>query len=84
MAALISIGQILAPQGNKGEVRIWPLTDDPERFKELEQVVLAEGESDSGQTGTSEVSAPWSFVVLKLAGINTIDGAETLRGCTSR
>ena len=81
MAALISIGQILAPQGNKGEVRVWPLTDDPERLKELEQVVLAEGESDSGQTVYIEgVRLHGQFVVLKLAGINTIDGAETLRG----
>ena len=81
MAALINIGQILAPQGNKGEVRIWPLTDSLERFDRLHRVVLAQQEADSGQPMCIEaVRTQGRFVIIKFAGVNTIDGAETLRG----
>ena len=37
---LMTIGKITRHQGNKGEVRILPLTDFPERFEELNQVYL--------------------------------------------
>ena len=36
---LITIGQIVATHGNKGEVKVYPLTDFPNRFEHLKQVV---------------------------------------------
>lgn len=35
---LITIGQIIATHGNKGEVKVYPLTDFPNRFENLDHV----------------------------------------------
>ena len=37
---LITIGRVLKPFGVKGEVKVEPLTDFPERFKDLRRVFL--------------------------------------------
>lgn len=34
----VSVGRILKPHGVRGEVKVEPLTDDPERFKQLDRV----------------------------------------------
>lgn len=34
----ITIGQIVNTHGNRGEVKVMPITDDPSRFEEIEQV----------------------------------------------
>ena len=36
----IHIGRINAPHGIKGEVRVLPLTEDPDRFRELKNCLL--------------------------------------------
>lgn len=80
----IEIGRIVAPQGVKGEVRIYPSSDFPERFLEPgtrwlqrpraqspEPVEIVRGRSLDGK----------GLYVVKLAGIEDRDQAETLRGC---
>ncbi|MFZ5592579.1 MAG: ribosome maturation factor RimM, partial [Bacillota bacterium] len=37
---MITIGKITGTQGNKGLVRVYPLTDYPERFFTMQQVTL--------------------------------------------
>ena len=39
------IGQILRPQGVRGEVKVRPITDDPQRFVALTQAYLLEEET---------------------------------------
>lgn len=34
----VSVGRILKPHGVRGEVKVEPLTDNPERFKQLDRV----------------------------------------------
>jgi 16S rRNA processing protein RimM len=81
---LVTIGRVVRPQGRKGEVVVEPLSDQPERFRELRRAyVPGVGE------GAAEVRvASWwphkGRVVLKLLGVDSIDEAERLRGMDLR
>jgi 16S rRNA processing protein RimM len=81
---LITIGRVVKPQGRKGEVVIEPFSDRAGRFSELRRVFLpAEGD------GVAEwrVESHWPHKhreVLKLAGVESIDDAERLRGMDVR
>jgi 16S rRNA processing protein RimM len=76
---LIAIGRVTRPQGRHGEVRVEPLTDDPQRFRDLTECCLVPPESGERRA----VEAVWfqgTAPVLKLGGIGTIDEADRLRG----
>ena len=72
---LITIGQIGAPQGVRGEVRVMPLTDFPERFKELKIALLDDGTS----LPVESVRYHQQFVLLKFRGLDDRNSIEHLR-----
>lgn len=77
--ALITVGEIVNTQGNRGEVRVLPLTDFPERFKNMKKVRLQkDGRIDYYLI--EKVYAHKKFMVFKFAGVNDMDIAETLKG----
>ncbi|MTI60766.1 MAG: 16S rRNA processing protein RimM [Firmicutes bacterium] len=75
---LVKIGRITKNQGNKGEVRVIPLTDHPERFELLESVYLAKG-NDIFKKNLEGFRYHKNFLVLKLEGIDNIGQAVELR-----
>ena len=40
MKKFLTIGEITKPHGVKGEVKVFPLTDDINRFKKLKRVFI--------------------------------------------
>jgi 16S rRNA processing protein RimM len=78
-AEWIVVGNITAPQGVRGEVRLYPGTDFPERLLEMRtcHLRLRSGEITSYQV--RRVRPHKTFFLLKLAGIDDRDCAETLR-----
>ena len=76
---LVAVGRIVRTQGRRGEVRVEPLTDVPERLGDLRECWLvppAEGERH-------EVEAVWfqgHVPVVKLAGSATMTDAQALVG----
>ena len=80
---LITIGQITKFQGNKGEVRVFPLTDDPERFKLLEEVFLTGDLLPFGPKKMiiESLYIHKQFVVIKFEGVEDIESAEELKNC---
>ncbi|HET8644219.1 MAG TPA: ribosome maturation factor RimM [Vicinamibacteria bacterium] len=77
---LVSIGAIVRPQGRKGEVLVEPLSDRPHRFPTLQRAWLPDA---GGGAREARVEACWPHkgrFVLKLAGVDSIDDAEKLRG----
>jgi len=72
---MIVIGKIGAPQGVRGEVRIIPLTEFPERFKNLKVAVLDDGTS----LPVESVRYHQQFVLLKFTGLNNRTAVEHLR-----
>ncbi len=77
----IAVGQIVAPHGIRGEVKVEPLTDFPERFKKGARVFLAAA-VDSGEAVPVEITAarPHQGRWLVLFGnIKDRNAAEALR-----
>lgn len=78
MEDLIAIGQITSPFGIKGEVKVYPLTDFPERFKTTDSVFVCK--EDFCQVYRIEnVRFHKNMVVLQFAECSTRQDAEALR-----
>ena len=75
----LSIGQVLRPQGLKGQVKIRPDTDDPGRFSMLSRVFLRHGNEAPEQVAVSKISIRSGFVYLNLGEDNSIEDAELRR-----
>jgi 16S rRNA processing protein RimM len=73
------IGRVTAPFGIKGEVRVRPETDFPERFRELGEVCLelANGEERVVRVAGARVTP--KGILLKLEGCEDRDAVEGLR-----
>ena len=78
MEDLLQIGVITTTHGVRGEVKVFPTTDDPMRFKKLKQVIL-----DTGKEQIElEVAGARFFknlVILKFKGIDNINDVERYR-----
>ncbi|OAT79515.1 ribosome maturation factor RimM [Desulfotomaculum copahuensis] len=75
----ITIGKIVNTQGNRGQVRVVPLTDFPERFAQMEQVLVARGESRR-LYHIETVGYHKRFVIVKFAGVPDMNAAQALKG----
>ena len=77
---LVLIARAVKTHGLKGEVVAELLTDFPERFEDLDEVVLV---APSGEQQTATIEEFWfqkDRVVLKLGGYDDIDAAKRLIG----
>ena len=75
---LLRVGVITSPHGIKGEVKVYPTTDDPQKFKRLKTVVLFDGKEE--RTADIEgVKFFKQFVILKLKQCGSMDEAQRLR-----
>ena len=73
------IGEVLKPQGVRGEIKVRPDTSDPARFENLSRVFLArEGAYTLCEVESSRLSGDMAY--LKLAGVDDRGAAEKLRG----
>jgi 16S rRNA processing protein RimM len=77
----LQIGRILGPHGIRGELRVYPLTDDPTRFDRLKTCLL-EGAPGSPPSVCRCVGArnQQGLVLLRLEGVDDRDAAEKLKG----
>ena len=78
MEDFLKVGAVTATHGVRGEVRVFPTTDDPGRFRSLEEVILQK----NGLRETHEIrSVKFSknMVILGLSGINSMNDAEKYR-----
>ena len=74
---LIRIGQVTAPHGVRGAVRVFPTTDFPERFVTLRQVLIEGSDRPVGVRFRGFVK---TLVILELEGVTDRNQAEKLRG----
>ena len=77
---LVLIARAVKTHGLKGEVVAELLTDFPERFEDLDEVVIV---PRSGEQKTGRIEDFWfqkDRVVLKLAGYDDVDAAKELIG----
>lgn len=73
---LITIGKIVAPHGVRGDVRILPLTDFPNRFHDLKEVFV----DDVGQLKLESARQHKNMILLKFTGFDSMNDSERLRG----
>ncbi len=78
---LVVIGEVTRPHGLRGEMRVTPHTDRPERFDGLSECVLWDEASDARAvhriTGTRRQG---DAVLLSLAGCESVEAARALVG----
>lgn len=76
---LVAIARIVKPRGLRGEVVAEILTDFPERFEGLEAVTAVMPDAGLRELKIEEHWFQSGRVVLKFAGVDTIELGETLR-----
>lgn len=79
MEDLLQVGVISSTHGIKGEVKVFPTTDDAARFKKLKEVLLDTG-IEKLSMEIEGVKFFKQFVILKFKGINNINDVEKYKG----
>lgn len=78
MEDFFQVGIVTSTHGVQGEVKVYPTTDDPARFKRLKEVILDTGKERIPME-IEGVKFLKQFVVLKFKGIDDINAAEKYR-----
>lgn len=76
---LITVGMISKPHSLNGAVKVHPITDFPERFLDRQEI-LVEIRGKLELMKITSASLHNSFLIMQLAGIDSIEKAEQLRG----
>lgn len=79
MEQFLRVGVISSTHGIKGEVKVFPTTDDVKRFKKLKNVILDIGREHLNLE-VEGVKFFKQFVILKFKGIDNINDIEKYKG----
>ncbi len=77
---LITIGKAVKPWGLKGEIKIEPMTDFPERFNDLRRVHLVSAAGKEIVCDVKSIRYMGDCPLLLLAGYDSPETAKTLNG----
>lgn len=80
MEELLQVGVITSTHGVRGEVKVFPTTDDAARFKQLKHVLLDTGR-EMKPLEIQGVKLFKQFVILKFKGIDNINDIERYKRC---
>ena len=78
MEDLFQVGIITSTHGVKGEVKVYPTTDDVNRFKKLKDIILDNGK-EYVALELESVKFFKQMVILKFKGIDTLNDVEKFR-----
>lgn len=78
MEEKFQVGVVTSTHGVKGEVKIYPTTDDARRFKRLKEVIL-DGKAGQILLEIESVKFFKQFVILKFKGVDSPEEAAKLR-----
>lgn len=79
MESRFQVGVISSTHGVRGEVKVFPTTDDVKRFKKLKEVILDTGREDITLT-IEGVKFFKQFAILKFKGYDNINDIEKYKG----
>ncbi len=79
MEKLLKVGVISSTHGLKGEVKVFPTTDDVKRFRQLKEVLLDAGD-EKPVLQIEQVKIFKQFVILKFKGIDDIEDVQKYKG----
>ncbi len=78
----VAVGRIVKAHGIKGEVKVKPLTDKPERFKRLSSIQIELPSREPFEAVIDQVSVKGDNIYLRLNGVASRDAAQALNGAT--
>jgi len=81
MKERLQVGVISSTHGVRGEVKVFPTTDDMMRFKKLKEVILVTEKTEKVLKITS-VKFFKQFAILKFDGIDTLNDVEAYKGAS--
>jgi len=76
------IGKIVNTVGVKGEIRVFPTTDDIKRFSLLENITVVSPSGEQRVFCIQKTRYHRNLVMLTLEGISSMDAAAALKGST--
>lgn len=79
MNNILQVGAVTSTHGLAGEVKVFPTTDDPKRFKKLKQVLL-DTEKDMLPLEVEHVKFFKNMVILKFKGYDRIEDIMGFKG----
>ena len=79
MESRFQVGVISSTHGVRGEVKVFPTTDDVKRFKKLKEVILDTGKEDIILT-IEGVKFFKQFAIIKFKDYNNINDIEKYKG----
>ncbi len=80
MEELLQVGVITQTHGIRGEVKVFPTTDDPTRFQDLKHVLLDTGK-ETLPLEIENFKFFKQFVILKFKGYDNINDVERYKRC---
>lgn len=78
MEEILQVGVVTTTHGVRGEVKVYPTTDDAKRFKKLKKILLDTGKQKVWLE-IEEVKFFKQMVILKFIGIDTLEEAAKYR-----
>lgn len=78
----VIIGKILKPRGVRGEVKVLPLTDIPNRFEHLESILACNKQGGEQRLYIESVKYHGKFVYLRFAGRSSPQDVKNILGNT--
>ena len=80
MEQLLRVGVITTTHGLKGEVKVYPTTDTPQRYLDLEEVILKSQKSERSLK-VENVRFFKNLVIVKFKGLDKFEDVEGFRQC---
>jgi len=81
---LVKVGEIVKPHGIRGEIKIYPYSEQPENFKHYRKVVLQAASGSGAKIYTVVKSREQGrLAIIQLEGIDSREAAENLLGSTA-
>lgn len=79
MEDMLRVGVFANTHGVRGEIKVFPTTDDVTRFKKLKKIYLDKGK-DKWELEISSVRFFKNMVILKFKGVDNINDIEKYKG----
>lgn len=80
MEELFQVGSITQTHGIKGEVKVFPMTDDLSRFKNMKDLLLDAGKEGFIKLEVESARPQKNLVILKFKGFDNINDIEKYKG----
>ncbi|MCR4907936.1 MAG: ribosome maturation factor RimM [Lachnospiraceae bacterium] len=77
--SLLTIGKIISTHGLRGEVKVYPTLDNPDRFSCFAHAVLEDKHGERSDRKIERVRFFKSVVIVKLEGVDSVEEAQKIR-----